>query len=271
MNEEVLSIVKQIRGITDLSPRAALILGSGLGSFTDHMEIALKIPYADLQGMPVSTVAGHQGSFIFGTVNGLPVVCMNGRVHFYEGYTTQQIVLPIRVMAALGAEYLFVTNASGGMNPSYRIGLPVILTDHISCFIRNPLIGPNDDDEGPRFQDMSEPYDKTLRRLTAETAAELGIETGEGVYVQLTGPSFETPAEIRMLRALGADMVGMSTVMEVIAARHIGMKVCGISLVTNLAAGISKTKLSHEEVFAAGKAAEPQFAALLTGVLGKLA
>ncbi len=270
MNSQVHSIVSRIREITSFKPRAALILGSGLGNFTDHMVIEEEISYTDLDGMPVSTVPGHRGKFIFGTVDGIRTVCMSGRIHFYEGYSTEQIVLPIRVMAALGAEYLFVTNASGGINPDYHIGLPVIINDHISSFIRNPLIGPNDDDEGPRFTDMTEPYDRDLRGLVRSTAQERGIEVGEGVYVQLTGPSFETPAEIRMLKTLGADLVGMSTVMEVIAARHIGMKVCGISLVTNMAAGISKSKLSHEEVFAAGKAAEPVFASLLSGTIGKL-
>ncbi|MCI2050218.1 MAG: purine-nucleoside phosphorylase [Lachnospiraceae bacterium] len=270
MNETVNACVKAIREKTDFVPRVALTLGSGLGSYGSRLNVTAEIPYRDLPGFPVSTAPGHKGCFLFGKVGDTPVVCMEGRVHYYEGYTISQVVLPARVMHALGAQILFLTNACGGINPSYKAGDLVLITDHISDFVPNPLIGPNDEDEGVRFPDMTHVYDPELGRLLVETASECGFTLKSGTYVQFTGPSFETPAEIRMLAGLGGDLVGMSTVVEAIAARHMGMRVVGVSLVSNLAAGISKTPLSSEEVAAAGKAAEPLFTQLVTRSISRM-
>lgn len=268
MLEEVRRCMEIIRRKTDFVPKVALVLGSGLGSYADQMEhIVCEIPYSELPGFPVSTVPGHAGKFILGYVGGVPVICMKGRVHYYEGYTPSQVVMPARVMHALGAEILFLTNAAGGIKATYKAGTLAMLTDHVSIFAANPLIGPNDEEEGVRFPDMSEVYDQKLREVLQTAAAREQIELQTGVYAQLTGPSFETPAEIRLLRSLGVDLVGMSTVMEAVAARHMGMRVCGISLVTNLAAGISPKPLSHEEVREAGDAAAPQFTRLVTAAI----
>lgn len=265
MNQQVEEIVRVIRTKTQMVPRVALTLGSGLGNFANEIEVEAEIPYRELPGFPVSTAPGHDGRFIFGTLGEakVPVVCMKGRIHFYEGYDISQVVLPARVMHALGAEILFLTNAAGGIRESFHPGSLVMLTDHISSFVRNPLIGPNDDDEGVRFPDMTEVYDGKLRDLIRETAEKDGIELEEGVYAQFTGPSFETPAEIRMLRTLGADLVGMSTVVEAITARHMGMRVCCVSLVTNMCAGISENPLSGEEVIVAANEAAPRFTKLV--------
>ncbi len=264
MNKKVDECVAYIRTITDFIPKVALTLGSGLGGFAEQLEVVSEVSYRDIPGFPVSTVAGHHGSFIFGYVKDVPVVCMNGRVHMYEGYEPDMVVLPARVMHALGAEILFLTNAAGGINSDYNAGDLVMITDQISSFSRNPLIGPNDDDEGVRFPDMTQVYDLDLCALLKQTAATDNIVLKDGIYLITTGPSFETPAEIRMFRNLGADLVGMSTVPEAIAARHMGMRVCGVSLVTNLAAGISATPLSHEEVKEAGIQAAPMFTKLVT-------
>ena len=270
MKENVRNCAQLIQSKCGITPKVALVLGSGLGHFDTHIENAVEIPYASLPGFPVSTVPGHAGKYVFGTVHGLPVVCMSGRVHTYEGYSSEEAVMPLRVMHALGADTVLLTNASGGMNPDYKVGDLVMLTDQISCFIRNPLIGKNDDEEGPRFFDMTSVYDEGLRSLLQKSAEEEDVDLKKGVYVQLSGPSFETPAEIRMLHALGADLVGMSTVVEAIAARHMDMRVMGISLVTNLAAGISPVPLSHEEVKEAGAAAEPVFTRLVLRILQNL-
>lgn len=270
MNEDVMKCVSAIRNITEFKPKIALVLGSGLGNISSKIKVAQEISYHDIPGFPVSTAPGHKGSFIMGYIEGTPVICMNGRVHFYEGYSTEEVVLPVRVMHALGAEILFLTNAAGGTRSDYKPGDLVMITDHISLFVRNPLTGPNDNDEGVRFPDMSSVYDKDLQKILIDTASECGIELKTGVYVQLTGPSFETPAEIRMLKALGCDLVGMSTVMECIAARHMGMKVCGISLVSNLAAGISPRPLSSAEVEEAGKAAGPAMSKLIIDSVKKM-
>ncbi len=263
MMETIDRIVRAIRKKTDFVPLVGLTLGSGLGGFADHMEEALEISYKDLPGFPVSTAPGHDGKFIFGYVEGVPVICMKGRVHYYEGYTPQQVVLPLRVMHALGAKILFLTNASGGIRDGFDAGTLVMLDDHISLFAPNPLIGPNEDSLGVRFPDMTEVYDKELREIIRKAAKDEDIPLESGVYVQLTGPSFESPAEIRLLKKLGADLAGMSTVMEAIAARHAGMRVCCISLVANLAAGISPTPLTSEEVNEAGEAAAPVFTRLV--------
>ncbi len=274
MNQQVSEIVKAIRKKTAMVPRVALTLGSGLGGFASQIKVETEIPYRELPGFPVSTAPGHDGRFIFGTLgegdSAVPVVCMKGRIHFYEGYDISQVVLPARVMHALGAGILFLTNAAGGINPAYHPGSLVMLTDHISSFIRNPLIGPNDDDEGVRFPDMSHVYDLQLQDLIRETAVADGIALQEGVYAQFTGPSFETPAEIRMLRTLGADLVGMSTVVEAITARHMGMRVCCVSLVTNMCAGISDKLLSGDEVIETADAAAPYFTKLVRDSIEKM-
>jgi purine-nucleoside phosphorylase len=261
--ERIRGCVAAVRETTGFVPEVGVILGSGLGAFGDMVRRVAEVPYADIPGFPRSTAPSHAGRFVFGYVENTPVAVMQGRVHLYEGYSVSDVVLPVRLMAALGAKSLFVTNASGGMRPDFEAGSLMLLTDHISCFVPNPLIGPNPDELGTRFPDMSEAYDADLRRIVRDAANKNGIELREGVYVQLTGPSFETPAEIRMLSRMGADAVGMSTVVEVIAARHAGMRVVGVSCVSNLAAGISPTPLSAEEVIAAGAAAAPKFQALL--------
>ena len=261
--ERLLGCVAAIRKTVDFVPEVGVILGSGLGAFGDTVRTVAEVSYADIPGFPRSTAPGHTGRFVFGYVENTPVAVMQGRVHLYEGYDVADVVLPIRLMASLGAKILFVTNASGGMNPEMEAGSLMLLSDHISLFVPNPLTGPNPDDLGPRFPDMSAVYDEGLRRIVRGAADRNGIVLREGVYVQLTGPSFETPAEIRMLSRMGADAVGMSTVVEVIAARHAGMRVVGVSCVSNLAAGLSETPLSGEEVIAAGAAAAPKFQALL--------
>ena len=270
MNSTIEKCADIIRKKTDIVPRVALTLGSGLSSYGDHIKVEAEISYHDLPGFPFSTVQGHIGRFLIGYADDVPVICMQGRVHYYEGYPVDKVVLPARVMHALGAQILFLTNASGGINSNYQVGSLALITDHISSFIPNPLIGPNDDEEGPRFPDMSAVYDPELRKLLKETAVENHIPLQEGVYAQLTGPSFETPAEIRMLKTLGADMVGMSTVVEAITGRHLGMRVVGISLISNLAAGISKVPLSNDDVVKAGLAATPLITKLVTESIKKM-
>ncbi|MCM1119061.1 MAG: purine-nucleoside phosphorylase [bacterium] len=253
-----------IRQITDFIPKVAIVLGSGLGDYADTIRVESQVPYGDIENFPVSTVPGHDGRFIFGYVGDVPVVCMKGRVHYYEGYDISDVVLPIRLMKLLGAEILFLTNASGGVNTSFHAGDLMLITDHISCFAPNPLIGPNVEELGTRFPDMTHVYDLELQEIIRTTAKEQGIYLQQGVYAQLTGPSYETPAEIRMLRTLGCDAVGMSTAVEAVAAAHMGMRICGISCVCNLAAGMAPTPLSHGEVQAAADEAAPRFKQLVT-------
>lgn len=223
-----------------------------------------ELDYHDIEGFPVSTVPGHAGKFIFGYVGEVPVVCMKGRVHYYEGYPISDVVLPTRLMKLMGAKVLFLTNASGGINPSFTAGDFMMLTDHVSLWAPNPLIGANIDELGVRFPDMTHVYDEDLQELIREAAKEQGINLKEGIYAQLTGPSFESPAEIRLLHKLDVDAVGMSTVVEAIAANHMGMKICCISCVCNLAAGMTDNPLTHEEVQEAANAAAPLFKALVT-------
>ena len=269
MRKNVRECLTYIRSITDFVPKAALVLGSGLGGFTEKLDsIVCEIPYSDIPGFPVSTVSGHAGKFIMGYVEDVPLICMSGRVHYYEGYAPEEVVLPLRVMHALGAEFLFLTNAAGGISSDLKPGSLVLLCDHISLFIPNPLIGENDPDEGERFPDMSEVYDPKLRELVEKAASEADVRLESGVYCQLSGPSYETPAEIRLLQRLGADVVGMSTVMEAITAHHAGMKVCAISFVSNMAAGINTHALSHEEVKEAGIQAAPRFTRLVRAAIG---
>ncbi|WP_404329173.1 purine-nucleoside phosphorylase [Mesobacillus maritimus] len=225
-----------------------LILGSGLGILADEIENPVKIPYSDIPDFPVSTVEGHAGQLVFGTLNGVVVAAMQGRFHFYEGYSMDKVTFPVRVMKELGIEHLIVTNAAGGVNESFSPGDLMLISDHINNMGTNPLVGPNDAELGPRFPDLSEAYSKDLRKLARDTASRLDIAVQEGVYVGNSGPVYETPAEVRMLRILGGDAVGMSTVPEVIVARHSGMKVLGISCISNMAAGILDQPLSHDEV-----------------------
>ena len=253
-----------VREKISFQPEVALILGSGLGDYADEMKIVERIEYSEIEGFPVSTVAGHKGRFLFGYVKDIPIVAMQGRVHYYEGYPMTDVVLPERLMAMMGAKVLFLTNASGGINADFTAGDFMLITDHISNFVPNPLIGENLDEIGTRFPDMSEIYSKKLREIIKSSAKELDIKLQEGVYLQLTGPSFESPAEIRMLRKFGADAVGMSTAVEAIAANHAGMKVCGISCIANLACGMTDNPLTHAEVQEMADKAAPKFKRLIT-------
>ncbi len=249
---------------SNFRPDVAIVLGSGLGDYANDIEVVGEVDYHDIEGFPVSTVPGHAGKFIFGYVGDVPVVCMKGRIHYYEGYPITDVVLPARLMKLMGAKVLFLTNACGGLNPEFKAGDFMLIKDQISVFVPNPLIGENIDELGTRFPDMSHVYDPELRNLIKEAAAENEIILREGVYCQFTGPSFESPAEIRMAGKLGADAAGMSTVVEAIAANHMGMRICGISFVSNLAAGISPNPLTHEEVQEAANAAAPKFKKLIT-------
>lgn len=262
--EKLLNCYESIKDRVPFEPDVALILGSGLGDYADNIKVVSEIEYKDIEGFPVSTVPGHAGKFIFGYVDNVKIVCMKGRVHYYEGYDITDVVLPIRIMHKMGAKVLFLTNASGGLNSDFKAGDFMLIKDHISVFAPNPLIGPNIDELGTRFPDMTNVYDSDLQDIIKFAAKDNDIDLKEGVYTQLTGPSFESPAEINMLKILGTDAVGMSTVVEAITANHIGMKICGISCVCNLAAGISPNPLSHEEVQEAGKNAAPLFTKLIT-------
>ncbi|MBR5382110.1 MAG: purine-nucleoside phosphorylase [Oscillospiraceae bacterium] len=263
--EKLKGCLAAIRTRTDYEPELGLVLGSGLGAFADKMEAAASVDYADIPGFPVSTVSGHAGRFVFGEVEGVRCVVMQGRVHYYEGYDVSEVVSPARLMAMMGVKVLFLTNAAGGVDPSFRAGDFMLIRDHIMKFFPDPLRGPNIDELGTRFPDMSHVYDPALCACIRAAADEAGIPLREGVYCQLTGPCFETPAEIRMLSLLGASAVGMSTACEAAAANHAGMRVCGISCITNQAAGLSKTPLTHEEVKEAGLKAAALFETLVRG------
>ena len=252
-----------VREKTDFVPDVALILGSGLGALADEIEAVATVDYHEIEGFPVSTVAGHKGRFVFGYFGKVKVVIMQGRVHYYEGYSMQDVLLPTRLMRLMGAKVLFVTNAAGGINKSFHVGDFMIIRDHIMSFFPNPLIGANIEELGPRFPDMSHCYDPELCQTIKDTAKRLDIGVQEGVYCQLTGPTYEAPAEIKMLGMMGADSVGMSTACEAAAACHAGMRVCGISCITNLAAGISPVALSHQEVFDTANRVAPFFRQLV--------
>lgn len=256
-----------VRQYTDFQPEVALVLGSGLGGYADNIQIVKEVPYADIEGFPVSTVAGHDGRFVFGYVDTVPVVLMKGRVHYYEGYTMQDVVMPVRLMGMLGAKKLILTNAAGGVNKEFKAGDLMMITDHISTFVTSPLIGANPEELGPRFPDMSHVYNPELCERIREAAKKVKFDMREGVYVQCSGPNYETPAEIRMLRTIGADAVGMSTVCEAMAANHMGMKVCGISCITNMAAGITDKPLDHKEVQEAADRIKDAFEALITEII----
>lgn len=252
-----------IRSKTDFTPEIAVILGSGLGALADEIETQCIIDYKDIPDFPVSTAPGHKGRFVFGRLENKNVVIMQGRIHLYEGYSPQQIANPIRLMRLMGAEILFLTNAAGGISSDFHIGDLMVINDHISSFVESPLVGKNDDEIGLRFPDMSEVYSKRLRDIIKRTAKEEGTEVKSGVYLQFRGPNFETPAEIKMAKTIGADAVGMSTAIEAQAAKHCGFEVCGISVITNLACGISKTPITSEEVTETANRITPIFKNLI--------
>ncbi|HCI78926.1 MAG TPA: purine-nucleoside phosphorylase [Ktedonobacter sp.] len=268
--DDVMEATNAIRARTQLRPHIALILGSGLGALADEIEQAVTIPYEDIPHFAHSTVAGHAGRLVIGMLEGVAVVAMQGRFHFYEGYTQQVITFPVRVMHMLGAETLFVSNAAGGVNPAYHPGDFMLLRDHISLpglSGANPLMGPNDERFGERFPPLAKAYDPVLRNHARTVASTQPATLHEGVYVMVSGPSFETGAELRFLHTVGADAVGMSTVPEVIVARHMGMRVLGISLITNEATGSEAEDVKHEDVLAVGSAASQQFIQLVRGIL----
>jgi purine-nucleoside phosphorylase len=262
---------KFIQKKTKLRPKIALVLGSGLGGFADEFLKAVRIPYAKIPHFPRSTAIGHAGQLVIGTVEGVEVVGMQGRVHLYEGYSAQDVAFPMRVFARMGVKAAILTNAAGGINKEFTQGRLVVISDHINLQGVNPLTGPNDEHFGPRFPDMSWVYEKKFRQLTLAEGRRLGINLGEGVYAALAGPSYETPAEIRYLRSIGADLVGMSTVPEVIAARHTGIRVLGISCVTNAAAGVLDQPLNHIEVLETAERIKGQFIGLLRAVIPDIA
>lgn len=267
--EKLLKCYECYKAKIDFAPSVAVVLGSGLGNFAKTVDVKAELPYSEIEGFPVSTVPGHAGKFIFGYINEVPVVLMQGRVHYYEGYPITDVVMPARLMKMMGAKVLFLTNASGGINPAFHAGSLMLLKDHVSIFAPNPLIGANIEELGTRFPDMSHVYDEELQEIIRSTAKENDIELFEGIYAQLTGPSFESPAEIQLLNKLGVSAVGMSTVVEAIAANHMGMKICGVSCVSNLAAGMNSAPLTHEEVQEAANAVAPKFEKLLVESITK--
>ena len=253
----------RIREYTPLEPKVGVILGSGLGGLADALEDSVEIPYEDIPGWPVSTAVGHAGVLVLGSLDGAPIAVMRGRAHLYEGLGADRVVFGVRVLGRLGIRALVVTNAAGGINETYRPGQLVLISDHVNLQGTSALVGPNDESLGPRFPDMSDAYDPELRARAREAAGRLGIELGEGVYAAWLGPQFETPAEIRFMRALGGDLAGMSTVQEVIAARHMGIRCLGISVVTNMAAGVLPEKIDHEAVLEVGAQAAGSLTSLL--------
>ncbi|MGV3489340.1 MAG: purine-nucleoside phosphorylase [Tuberibacillus sp.] len=265
--KEALAVLQPKLSVT---PKVGLILGSGLGPLADELEQAERIPYTDLPHFPVPTVEGHAGRFVSGLLQNVSVLAMQGRYHYYEGYSLEQVTFPVRVMQALGIETIIVTNAAGGVNETFRAGDLMLINDHINGLFNNPLKGPNDASLGVRFPDMSEAYNKELRSLTKETARELNIPLKEGTYFAISGPSYETPAEVRMIRRLGGDAVGMSTVPEVIVARHAGMKVLGISCITNAWSGVNDKPLTHEEVIETSERVKAHFTQLIKSVVKKM-
>ena len=268
--EKATEAAEFIAARTLLRPRVAIVLGSGLGAFAEKLEQATAIPFGAIPHFPRSTVEGHSGRLVVGMVSGVPVAAMQGRVHAYEGYSSEEVTFPVRVLGRMGVQRLVLTNAAGGINEGFRQGQLVLIADHINFSGRNPLVGPNDERLGLRFFDMSEAYSARLRELARKAAQDMDLDLEEGVYLCVAGPSFETPAEIRAFERMGADLVGMSTVQETIVALHMGLEVLGISCVTNMAAGIQATPLSHEEVMETGRAVEARLAGLLSRVVPEL-
>lgn len=269
--EKLQRCFKSVKEKIAFEPKIGLILGSGLGDYADQIEIVETLNYSEIEDFPSSTVVGHKGRFVFGYVDKVPVVIMQGRVHYYEGYPMTDVVLPIRLMGLLGVETVLLTNAAGGVNFEFHPGDFMLITDHITTMIPSPLIGENMEELGPRFPDMSEVYDQELNRKIIDAAKSLNIDLKQGIYMQFTGPAYETPVEIRMCRTLGGDAAGMSTACEAVAAHHMGIKVCGISCITNLAAGMSKEKLSHTEVQETADRVADEFKKLVTKVVVEIA
>ena len=268
--DKLLRCYDSVKDRIPFAPDVALVHGSGLGDYADHIQVEAAIDYHEIEGFPISTVPGHKGRFVFSHIEGVPVVLMQGRVHYYEGYAMTDVVLPIRLMKLMGARILFLTNASGGVNFDFAAGDLMLIRDQISSLVPSPLIGPNLDELGPRFPDMSHIYDEDLRSLIRECAAELDIPLREGVYVQFTGPAYESPQEVRMCRSLGGDACGMSTACEAVAANHMGMKICGISCISNLACGMTDQPLSHKEVQETADRVAPRFRELVTRAIGRM-
>ena len=260
-----------IRARSKVEPRIAIVLGSGLGDFGDEFHDAIAIPYQEIPGFPTSTVAGHSGRLVIGTIDEVPVLAMQGRVHFYEGYSLEEVTFPVRTFKLLGIKTLVLTNAAGGVDVQLSPGALMLISDHLNLMGVNPLRGPNDERFGPRFPDMSEVYSRVLQEQASEEAQAMGVELRRGIYAALAGPSYETPAEIHMLRGFGADAVGMSTVPEAIVARHMGIEVLGISCITNMAAGLSNEPIHHEEVIETGKQVRETFTRLLRRLVVRLA
>ncbi len=264
------AVTASVREVCDLVPRVGLTLGSGLGGFAEHIDVVARMPYERIAGLPISTIEGHAGRYVFGFVSGVPIVAMDGRVHCYEGYSAADVVAPVRVMGLLGARTIILTNAAGGVAYDFDPGDLMLITDHIATLVPSPLAGAHEVELGPRFPDMTEVYTPRLRVLAHEAARETGIALKEGVYLQMPGPAYETPAEVRMAAVLGADAVGMSTAIEAVAAHAMGLEVAGISCITNKAAGLSSAPLSHVEVQAVAARASKEFASLLGNLIGLL-
>jgi purine-nucleoside phosphorylase len=268
--QQIEETTRWIRAVCEAKPRVGIVLGSGLGNLAREITVEQELAYESIPHFPVSTVEGHHGKLIFGTLGGQPVAILSGRFHYYEGYSPDQVVYPIRVLKFLGVQHLLLSNAAGGMNAAFRVGDLMIIRDHIALFTVNPLLGKNDNGLGPRFPDMSEPYNKTLIRMAKAIAGRLQIEVHEGVYAGVTGPSFETRAEYKLLHIAGGDAVGMSTVQEVIAARHIGLSVFAISVITDLGIRDEDNQITHQEVLEAAEAAEPKLTALFRELVREL-
>lgn len=268
--KRIMACVECIQKKVNFHPKVALVLGSGLGDYGDNIDIRYRVDYAEIDNFPISTVEGHQGRFLFGYIKDVPVVVMQGRIHYYEGYSMSDVVLPIRLMHLMGAEILMLTNSSGGLNPAFVPGDLMMITDQISTFVPSPLIGKNIDELGTRFPDMTHIYDRSLQQMIRDVAKDMDFSLKEGVYIQFTGPNYESPAEVQMARLLGADAVAMSTACEAVAAKHMGMRICGISCISNMAAGITGQPLSHEEVKAAGERVAPVFSKLVTESIVKM-
>jgi purine-nucleoside phosphorylase len=262
--------LKYVQSKSDLRPELGVILGSGLGDVVDAIDVSVRIPYGEIPHAPVSKVVGHSGNMILGTIGAKPVVILQGRVHYYEGWAMDEVLFLARLLGRMGVKQVIVTNAAGGVNTSFAAGDLMLISDHINLLGTNPLMGPNLDPLGPRFPDMSDAYTASLRALAKDVAQTIGLKVQEGVYIAVSGPSYETPAEIRAFRVMGADAVGMSTVPEVIAFAHMGMKVLGISCITNMAAGVLPKKLDHSEVLETTARVQKEFTAFVLGILGKM-